>query len=213
MHDHLFDDVIEESVDDLFGFFRQHGVPQGKLVLHALRIIAGDATSPPHPFALQVAQGRLFAFSKRKALPIARGAFPLRMSFEKGANRRIAHPHLHRTDRQHPLCAFLVETHHRIVKHNVRVVDLPGKRVGPVGPHRKAAAGHDPAEEAVAHVLRVQILPFIVVGLLADYDRVDKADLLKGFVPLQNAVSNRTAKPNRHGLFDVENDRLFRVAK
>ena len=81
-----------------------------------------------------------------------------------------------------------------------------------VRPHGKAPPGYDPTEEAVTHILRVEVLPLIVIGLLPNLEGVDKPDFFEGLVPFEDSVTDRPAEAHRHGLLDVEDDGLFGLA-
>ncbi len=183
------------------------------LVLHALGVVA-RVTPLPHETLLDGGPhvGLLLAI-EHETLPGAGRALPVRVGRKERLDRRILELESERGLGQQAFRLLLEVAHHRVVEDDVGVVDLSREGVAAVGAHREPGAGHDPAEEAVPHVLRIEILPLVVVGLLADDDGVAEADLLVGLVPLQDPVTHGATEPDRHRLLDVEDDRLARLAQ
>ena len=212
VHHHLFDDLIEELVDDLLGLSGQHRPSYAHLMLHALRVVTGVMSALAKSSTRRLAERRDVRPAQRLLLPIARGTLPLRMLLNECPQGRVVELSRHSRRRQHHLRFVLIETNHRVIKNDVGIVNLPGEGVGAMRPHREPRPGDDPTEEAVAHVLRIEILPFVVIVLLADHHGVDKTDLLEGFVPFGDAVVNRATILHRHGFLDVEDNRLLRGA-
>ena len=98
------------------------------------------------------------------------------------------------------------------LQHDVRPQDFTGAWIdeaGAVTAERRLGRG-GPAQHVVIDVAGV---PFRIVGLLLNHQRILEAGLLKRLVPFEGGLLDRVAELDGRGVLNPEGDRLHRLAE
>ena len=92
------------------------------------------------------------------------------------------------------------------IKNHVAVDHLAGQWIGPKVGSCESAVCRDPLQGAIVDIFRIKVISLI---LPANSNGVGNSDLLKGFVPLENAGLNMGPKLDRDRIFHPPDDLLL----